>query len=152
MAPLIWAHRGASARCPENTLSAFRAALDLGADTRHFGDGVELDVHPTADGKVVVLHDATLERTTDQRGPVSGKTWPELQACDAGAWFSPQFKGEKLPLLEEVLHLTTSCGKKLLIELKGPPSLSRAVLFLANRLGHLPPAYPQLPKLLATLL
>lgn len=94
----VWAHRGASALAPENTLAAFRAAEAAGAD------GLELDVHLSRDGVPVVLHDDTLERTSDGRGPVAELTLEELQRLDAGSWFSPDFSGEKIPTLQEVLR------------------------------------------------
>ncbi|AMV72985.1 glycerophosphodiester phosphodiesterase [Desulfuromonas carbonis] len=93
---LIWAHRGASGRAPENTLAAFRAAEADGAD------GIELDVHLSRDGVPVVIHDETLERTSDGRGPVRDFTLAELRRLDAGSWFGTPFAGEGLPTLEEV--------------------------------------------------
>ncbi len=97
--PLIIAHRGYRARYPENTLCAFRAARDAGAHM------IELDVTLTRDRRVVVIHDATLDRTTDGTGPVRDRTLEELRRLDAGAWFSRAFAGERLPALEEVLDL-----------------------------------------------
>lgn len=95
--PFLWAHRGASALAPENTLAAFDLARDEGAD------GIELDVHLSRDGIPVVIHDETLERTTDGRGAVSCLRACELRRLDAGRWFSPAFAGERIPLLSEVL-------------------------------------------------
>jgi len=95
----LYAHRGASATAPENTLAAFREALAAGAD------GIELDVHLSADGVPVVIHDDTLERTTDGAGPVSAQSAALLQSLDAGSWFSPEFSGEPLPTLAETLQL-----------------------------------------------
>lgn len=94
----IWAHRGASAEAPENTLAAFDLALQ-----RH-ADGIELDVHLSADGVPMVIHDETLERTSDGRGRVSAWNAEALQSLDAGRWFSPQFSGERIPTLEQVLQ------------------------------------------------
>lgn len=93
----VWAHRGASALAPENTLAAFQAAEAAGAD------GLELDVHLSHDGVPVVLHDETLDRTSDGRGPVAELVLEELQRLDAGSWFSAAFAGEKIPTLQEVL-------------------------------------------------
>ncbi len=105
-------HRGAPRRAPENTLASFAAAIELGVD------GVELDVHLTSDGQVVVIHDNTLERTTDGRGLVSDFTLEELRRLDAGAWFRPTFGGERIPLLAEVIELTRGrCS--LQVEIKG---------------------------------
>ncbi|GIX06592.1 MAG: glycerophosphoryl diester phosphodiesterase [Candidatus Poribacteria bacterium] len=99
------AHRGASAYEPENTLRAFRRALELGAD------GIELDVHLSQDGHPVVIHDASVEKTTDGKGLVAEMSLEELRRLDAG-------KGERIPTLEEVLHeFGGHC--LLLIELKG---------------------------------
>ncbi|TLM66826.1 MAG: glycerophosphoryl diester phosphodiesterase [Deltaproteobacteria bacterium] len=95
----LYAHRGASAEAPENTLAAFARALEAGAD------GVELDVHLSADGVPVVIHDETLERTTDGEGPVDAWEREYLQALDAGSWFAPHFAGEGVPTLDQVLHL-----------------------------------------------
>ena len=96
--PLNIAHRGASAAAPQNTLAAFRKAIELGAD------GVELDVQPSADGAVVVIHDFTVDRTTDGTGRVAAKTLAELQSLDAGCKFSPQYAGERIPTLAEVFE------------------------------------------------
>lgn len=93
----VWAHRGASAFAPENTMSAFRAAEAAGAD------GIELDVHLSRDGVPVVIHDETLDRTTSGHGPVKEASAAELLELDAGSWFSPDFSGEQVPLLSEVL-------------------------------------------------
>ncbi len=81
--PLNFAHRGASALAPENTLEAFRLAVEAGAG------GLELDVHMSRDGEVVVIHDATVDRTTDGSGAVAGMTLGELRGLDAGYRFSP---------------------------------------------------------------
>ncbi|MBI9083208.1 MAG: hypothetical protein JEZ11_06380 [Desulfobacterales bacterium] len=97
--PLIIAHRGVSARFPENTLAAFAAALDAGAEM------VELDVTLTRDRHLVVIHDDTLDRTTDGRGEVAALTLSELGQLDAGFWFDPAFSGERIPTLDEVLAL-----------------------------------------------
>ena len=109
--PLIFAHRGACRVAPENTLPAFQAAKDLGAD------GIELDVQYSSDGKLVVIHNQTLEKTTNGAGRVTALTFEELRSLDAGSHFGPQFAGTPLPTLDEVLEL--SKGKLLVnIELK----------------------------------
>ncbi len=102
--PVIIAHRGYRRRFPENTLAAFAAAFDSGAPM------VELDVTLTRDRRAVVLHDDTLERTTDGRGPVRDFTLDELKRLDAGSWFDPRFAGERLPSLEEALDLCAARG------------------------------------------
>jgi glycerophosphoryl diester phosphodiesterase len=102
--PLNFAHRGASARAPENTLEAFRLAMEAGAG------GLELDVHLTRDGEVVVIHDATVDRTTDGSGAVAGMSLDELRGLDAGCRFSPdggatypyRGRGLRVPTLAEV--------------------------------------------------
>src|SRR5207248_10865278 len=101
----------ASAQAPENTLAAFRGAIQAGCDL------VELDVLVCRDEELVVFHDEKLGRTTDRRGRVAALTLEELQACDAGCWFADDFKGEKVPTLREALE---AIGEKALpmIELK----------------------------------
>ena len=94
--PLVVAHRGGAGLAPENTLAAFRMALEVGADA------IELDVRLTRDGRVAVIHDRTVDRTTGGRGPVGSYTLAELKALDAGSWFGPQYLGERVPTLEEV--------------------------------------------------
>lgn len=92
------AHRGASAYAPENTFAAFDKALSLGSTH------VELDVHFSADGHIVVIHDDTLERTTGGSGPVVEQTLAQLRTLDAGGWFSAEFKGERIPTLAHLLE------------------------------------------------
>jgi glycerophosphoryl diester phosphodiesterase len=106
---LVLAHRGASGHAPQNTLAAFLLAAEMGAD------GIELDVHLSADGKVVVIHDDTVDATTDGHGRVSQMTLLELQALDAGNWFAPQFSGERIPTLEQVFDVV---GHRLLINIE----------------------------------
>ncbi len=107
--PIIFAHRGASAHAPENTLSAFALAQSEGADA------IELDAKLTADGTVVVCHDPTLERTTNGRGRVAEHTLADLRRLDAGSSFSEAFRGERIPLLEEVLD---AFGRKMYINVE----------------------------------
>jgi len=101
--PMVVAHRGFSGRFPENTLRSFREALQLPIDA------VELDVRRTKDGVLVVIHDPTVDRTTNGRGRVADLTWDELQRLDAGAWKGSEFVGERIPRLEEVLKLIDGC-------------------------------------------
>jgi glycerophosphoryl diester phosphodiesterase len=121
----IWAHRGARAEAPENTLPAFELALAQGAD------GVEFDVQLTADGNVVVIHDETVGRTTDGTGPVVGFTLAELQGLDAAAGF-PGYAGVQIPTLADTLALLAPTGLTLNIELKNSeedyPGLEEKVL------------------------
>lgn len=94
----IVGHRGASGHAPENTLAAIQKALEIGADR------VEFDVHCSREGEPVVIHDATLDRTTNGKGKVSEATVEELKKLDAGSWFSKAFAGEPLPLLSELFE------------------------------------------------
>jgi glycerophosphoryl diester phosphodiesterase len=107
--PLNLAHRGASAHAPENTLAAFRLAAEMGAD------GIELDVHLAADGEVVVIHNDTVDNTTNGTGRVSQMLLADLQALDAGSWFDPHFAGERIPTLREVFE---AVGHQLLINVE----------------------------------
>jgi glycerophosphoryl diester phosphodiesterase len=95
--PIVFAHRGASAHAPENTLAAFELALRQGADA------VELDAKLTSDGQIVVIHDQTVDRTTEGTGWVKNMTLAELRKLDAGSHFDVAFQGEPIPTLEEVL-------------------------------------------------
>ncbi len=97
--PLVIAHRGDGAKAPENTLPAFQSAYERGAD------GIELDVRMTRDQQLVVFHDRGLKRTGGRRGLVSNATLDEVRALDVGAWFAPEFRGEKAPTLDEVFEL-----------------------------------------------
>ncbi|WP_128894738.1 glycerophosphodiester phosphodiesterase [Longirhabdus pacifica] len=108
----ILAHRGATTYCPENTMSAFEKAVELGAD------GLEIDVQMTSDGKLVVIHDETLERTTNGSGMVMEHSLSKLRTLDAGNWFHHKFNGEKIPTFEEVLQFSIKNQLYLNIELK----------------------------------
>ena len=105
------AHRGAAAAAPENTMAAINKALESPADF------IEIDVHQTLDSQLVLMHDATLERTTDGEGEIAAVSLAQIKELDAGSWFKPEFKNERVPTLEEVLQLVKG-RKKLLIELK----------------------------------
>lgn len=94
---LVFAHRGASGHAPENTFAAFDLARDLGAD------GLETDVRLTRDGVLILLHDSTLDRTTDGVGRVGRKTWADIERLDAGRWFGPEFMGERVARLDTFL-------------------------------------------------
>ncbi len=98
--PLIGAHRGASARAPENTLAAFRAALDDGAEM------IELDVHLTRDGALAVIHDGKTRRTTGVAGVVARLEMARLRRLDAGRYKGPAWAGEGIPTLDDVFALT----------------------------------------------
>lgn len=106
-------HRGYSAAFPEDTLAAVDAAFDVGADI------AEIDLHKSADGAVVIIHDDTLERTTDGSGAVADHTLAELQQLDAGSWFDPRFAGEPIPTLEQALAAASGRGSLLLDQKSG---------------------------------
>jgi glycerophosphoryl diester phosphodiesterase len=110
--PRLIAHRGALLHAPENTLPSFEAAARLGATW------VEFDVQRSRDGRLFLLHDETLERTTDGRGLATSKDWSELAALDAGAHFDARFAGTRLPTLEEVLEACARLGLGANIEIK----------------------------------
>ena len=107
--PVIFAHRGASAFAPENTLAAFELAARQGAPA------IEFDVKLSSDRQVIIIHDQTLNRTTNGSGAVTKQPLAALRELDAGSWKSDQFKGEKIPLLNEVLE---AVGKKVLINIE----------------------------------
>lgn len=108
-APLVIAHRGASAIAPENTLPAFEEAVRRGAEA------VELDAKRSRDGVVVCFHDRTLFRTTGEAGAVGSKPLAELRKLDAGAWKGPAFRGIGIPTLSEVFE---SVGRRLLVNIE----------------------------------
>jgi glycerophosphoryl diester phosphodiesterase len=107
--PVIFAHRGASAHAPENTLAAFQLALEQNAD------GIELDVKLAADGQVVVIHDPTVDRTTGGHGRVKDLPLAQLRSLDAGSYFAENYRGEKIPTLEEVFE---TLGKRTFINVE----------------------------------
>jgi glycerophosphoryl diester phosphodiesterase len=110
---LIIAHRGASGYAPENTLAAFKKAIELKADY------IELDVQLTKDGELVIIHDSNVARTTNGTGEVCELTYEEIRKLDAGKWFHMKFSEQRIPTLQEVI---TVCSGKigLLIEIKNP--------------------------------
>ncbi|GMK44075.1 glycerophosphoryl diester phosphodiesterase [Paenibacillus glycanilyticus] len=97
--PIVIGHRGAAGEAPENTLASFRLAAEQGSHM------VELDIHLSEDGKLIVCHDDTLDRTTDGSGAIRLLHSEVIRKADAGSWFSPSFAGEKVPFLEEVYDL-----------------------------------------------
>lgn len=106
-------HRGDARGGPENTLPALQAVLDSPAEF------VELDVQLTSDGVPVIIHDFTLDRTTDGTGPIWASTWDEIRALDAGSWAGDEFAGLRVPHLTEFLGILHPSGKHAIIELKG---------------------------------
>jgi glycerophosphoryl diester phosphodiesterase len=111
--PLSVAHRGHSIAYPENTLEAYRKAIELGVEM------IECDVNITRDGKLVMMHDSTLDRTTTGSGLVSSATWDEIQRLDAGGKFKPEFAGARVPSTEETLLLYKEAGILSCFEVKG---------------------------------
>lgn len=131
--PIVIAHRGASGEAPENTIGAFRLGLEQGCD------GFELDVHLSKDGEIVVIHDFTVNRTTDGQGDVKDMLLSELRELDAGKWFSDAFSGERIPTLKEVFDLSPP-ELMINVEMKGGigSGLEEALAELlrqSNRLG-----------------
>jgi glycerophosphoryl diester phosphodiesterase len=108
----IVAHRGAMSDKPENTMTAFRHAVDLGADI------VEIDLWTSADGHLFILHDPTLDRTTNGSGDATEYTLEELQSLDAGSWFGEEWAGERIPSFPEVLEWAAEENVTLLLDLK----------------------------------
>ena len=129
---LIYGHRGASAYAPENTLEAFRLAMDMGAD------GFELDVHLSKDGELVVIHDETVDRTTDGTGLVRELTLAQLKALDASNG-KEAYQGARIPTLEEVFELIRDTRHLVNVEIKTDecfyPGLEEKCLELAARMG-----------------
>ncbi|MFB6276039.1 MAG: glycerophosphodiester phosphodiesterase [Halothece sp.] len=125
----VIAHRGYSAVAPENTLASFNAALNQSVW------GVEFDIHISADGIPVIIHDAMVNRTSNGNGKVAEKTIAQLQSLNAGSWFHPKFATETIPTLEQVLDLFSGTPVNLYIELKSPQTWSdSAVLNLIKML------------------
>jgi glycerophosphoryl diester phosphodiesterase len=124
---LVVAHRGASTAAPENTLEAFRLAVEAGADA------IELDVHLTSDGELAVMHDETLERTTDRSGSIATLTMDQIRAADAGHQFAAddgsfpfRGKGLQVPTFAEVLDWLPE-GTGLVVEVKTPAATDATV-------------------------
>ncbi len=137
----VHGHRGAAGLAPENTLTAFRKAIELGVDA------LEMDLHVTRDGQVVVIHDETLDRTTDGRGSIPEFTLKELKQWDAGRKFALAFHGEQIPTLREVLDLVRTSGNarlRLDLEIKfaegqegKPEDFEERVLDVVRRAGFI---------------
>jgi glycerophosphoryl diester phosphodiesterase len=106
------AHQGFASQYPSCTIPSFQAAIDLGADY------IELDVHLSADEEVIVIHETTLEQTTNGKGLVRNHTLAQLKALDAGSWFHPKFAGERIPTFEEIIPLFKNQRTRMCIEIK----------------------------------
>ncbi len=124
--PMIFAHRGLCQQAPENTMSAFRLAHEAGCRW------IELDVDILADGTPVILHDTTLDRTTNRSGSMYGIRREDLNEIDAGAWFSPEYAGERIPTLAEVVDFLNETGMNCNVELKANEAGAASSLALVN--------------------
>lgn len=127
---LIIGHRGARGHAPENTMASFQKALDLGVD------GIELDVQMTKDGKVVVCHDHSLGRTSNGKGWIVDYTRDELRQLDFGSWFSPEYAGEKIPSLREVLQWSAKTSLLVNLEIKNGPVIYEGIEEKVSALIH----------------
>jgi glycerophosphoryl diester phosphodiesterase len=128
---LIIAHRGASHDAPENTMSAFRLAIEQGAD------GFEGDFYLTQDGEIICLHDKDTERVAGRKLPATKTAFDELRKLDVGSWKGPQWKGEQMPTLAEVLAAVPE-GKKFYIELKSSAEVVGPVVKALDSSGLAP--------------
>ena len=124
----IIAHRGHKTEAPEQTMAAYRMAADLGAEM------IEADVQLSRDGIAVMMHDWTIERTTNGHGPVGALDWAEIAQLDAGSWFGPRFAGERVPRLDELFELAAERGVALCLEAKG--ETLAANLEVSRRIGR----------------
>ncbi|MBR6680875.1 MAG: glycerophosphodiester phosphodiesterase [Clostridia bacterium] len=132
----VWAHRGASGYAPENTLEAFELAAKMGAD------GIELDVHFTKDGEVVVTHDEKIDRVSNGQGPVTSYTYAELLNFDFGYKFYGEARGIKLPTLDEVYALLQNTPLVINIEIKSAsPEMPARCIEIAKKYGMLDRTY-----------
>jgi glycerophosphoryl diester phosphodiesterase len=113
LTPLVIAHRGHCAGAPEQTLAAFRQAIELRADM------IEADVRRTRDGRLVMCHDASVDRTTDGAGPVAAFSFDELRRLDAGSWFGARYARQRVPSLDELYDLVVDSEIALCLEVKG---------------------------------
>jgi glycerophosphoryl diester phosphodiesterase len=126
--PRVIGHRGAAAMAPENTLAGFRRAQALGVAW------VEFDVRLTRDGRCILLHDDTIDRTTDASGRAAEMSLAELAACDAGAWFDARFAGETIPTLEEAIDLLAELRLGANVEIKPHRGAERETAAAACRI------------------
>ncbi|MBH5320179.1 glycerophosphodiester phosphodiesterase [Paenibacillus sp. GSMTC-2017] len=131
--PIIFAHRGASGYCPENTLAAFKKAIELGAT------GIETDVQQTKDGQLVLIHDESLARTAGANKLVKDTNYDELSDLDAGSWFDSSFSEERVPTLQQLLALTQKTELIINIELKNGiilyPGIEQQVIDVVRNYG-----------------
>ncbi|UHA74191.1 glycerophosphodiester phosphodiesterase [Paenibacillus sp. 481] len=112
---LIWSHRGVSGYAPENTMAAFRKAIQMDCA------GIELDIQQTKDGQIIIIHDEDVQRTTNGKGFVIDHLLEDIRRLDAGSWFHPDFAAERLPTLDEFLDLVEPTNMIINIEIKNVP-------------------------------
>lgn len=129
--PVVVAHRGASAYAPENSLAAYRKAIKLGAKA------AETDVHMTLDGHVVVMHDTSTDRTTGVPHVLAQTPWSDLQKLGVGTWFAPEFAGERLPDLGQLLDVTRG-RMVLVVEIKAGTGIVEGVRQAVDARGMRP--------------
>jgi len=126
----IVSHRGAAAIAPENTLAGVRAGVGAGAPF------IEVDVRATKDGALVLMHDSTVDRTTEGSGKVGDLTWDYVSGLDAGTWFGREFSTERVPRLDSVLEYMKGKPSKLVIEVKSPGRYPGIETLLSEALRH----------------
>ncbi len=120
---IVIAHRGANKYAPQNTLPAFKKAIELGAE------GFETDVHITKDGKIVLCHNYTIDETSNGKGEISSMTLEELKRYDYGSYFSKKFEGTEIPTIDEFLSFVETTDIKVLnIEIKSPKENETAIV------------------------
>ncbi|MGG1596187.1 glycerophosphodiester phosphodiesterase [Paenibacillus naphthalenovorans] len=118
---LVISHRGASGYAPENTMNAFQLAVDMKAD------GIELDLHLTKDGEVVICHDDDVERTTNGHGLIKELTLAQLRSLDAGSWYDESFSGASIPTLREFMTFAAGTGMLINLEIKNIPYYHKGI-------------------------
>jgi glycerophosphoryl diester phosphodiesterase len=130
--PLVIAHRGHSIEVPENTIEAYRRAVELGTGM------IECDVNRTKDGQLVMIHDWSLDRTTSGRGPVRDLTLAEVRELDAGSWFGREFTGLRVPTTVDAIELGREAGIQMCFEVKGetPDEYAGTAVLLADLLAE----------------
>ncbi|SCY89452.1 glycerophosphodiester phosphodiesterase [Alkaliphilus peptidifermentans] len=131
----IIAHRGASGYAPENTMASFLKALEMGAD------GIELDIHLSADEHLIVCHDEKVDRTTNGEGFIKDLSLKMLKELDAGSWFDEKYINQKIPTLEEVLELLIGKNILLNIEIKSGPifynGIEKRIVEVISKYGYI---------------
>jgi len=123
----IISHRGISQNAPENTIAAITQSVALGADA------VEIDVRSAKDGHLILMHDSTVNRTTNGKGKVAQMTLQHIRTLDAGSWKDSKFASQKVPLLHEALDLLNVSGKIAVIDIKDPAAVDKIVMLVAEK-------------------